>query len=243
MNKHLPAKIFSPSDLESWKRAIYDMYAKMRAKAKEPYEVEYGGLTLTVLPNVYAPEFFDDSLWYANQLQKIVGKRSLLEIGTGTGVIAIFCVKNGARVVATDINPTAVENARINIKHYGLDIDVREGDVYDPIKPTEKFDFIFWSHPFNHWDLKEDDMLFRSCIDPHYTGLKKYIAGAKDHMTPSGRLLLGTKDSADLKKIEHIAKQNEYDMNLLLESDRPHALSAENITKDLVYEFVPLKNS
>jgi release factor glutamine methyltransferase len=243
MNKRLPKKKFSPSDPESWKQAIFDMYAKMRAKAKEPYEIECGGLTLTVLPNVYAPEFFEDSLWYAQQLQKIVGKKSLLEIGTGTGVIAIFCAKNGAHVVATDINPTAVENARINVKRYMLDLSVREGDVYDPVELTEKFDFIFWSHPFNHWDLKADDMLFRSSIDPNYIGLKKYIADAKDHLTPTGKLLLGTKDSADLKKIERIAKQNGYDLNLLGEAVHPLAFSIDNKIKDLIYELVPLKKS
>ena len=38
-----------------------------------------------------------------------------LEIGTGTGILGILCLQNGAdEVVATDINPAAVANARYN---------------------------------------------------------------------------------------------------------------------------------
>lgn len=61
----MTARQFTNLELENWKRSIYDIYDRMRAKAQSPYEVEYGGVVLDVLPNVYAPEFFDDSLWFA----------------------------------------------------------------------------------------------------------------------------------------------------------------------------------
>src|SRR3989338_7681738 len=124
MKKSLPARKFSPKELKDWKQSIFDIYNIMRAKSKKSYDVNYGGLSLRVLPNVYAPEFFDDSLWYAKQLKKIVGKKSFLEIGTGTGVIAVFCAKNGAKVVATDISHNAVKNARFNAKRHKLTISV-----------------------------------------------------------------------------------------------------------------------
>lgn len=234
----LPTREFSPTEKESWKQAIFDIYNRMRAKAKGPYHVEYGGLSLVVLPNVYAPEFFNDSLWYAQQLREIVGKKSLLEIGTGTGVIGIFCAKEGAKVVATDINPDAVENARLNASHHKLSISVREGNLYEPINEDEKFDFIFWAHPFNNWDIPVDDMLLRSGIDPRYESLKGYISGAKDHLISGGKLLLGTGDSADLKTIAELADQSGYQLKLLREIEQPLEVGMDKRIKDLIYEFV-----
>ena len=211
----------------------------MRAKSKKPYDVNYGGLSFRVLPNVYAPEFFDDSLWYAKQLKKIVGKKSFLEIGTGTGVIAVFCSKNGANVVATDISHNAVKNARFNAKRHKLTISVREGNLYNPIKPSEKFDFIFWAHPFNNWNISVEDDLLRTGIDPNYKSLKGYISGAKKHLSLKGKLLLGTGDSADLKMVAAIAKQNNYKLKLLKESERPLGKGQNKKIKDIIYEFVP----
>lgn len=240
MKKSLPARKFSPTELKSWKQSIFDIYDRMRTKAKEPYDVNYGGLSFRVLPNVYAPEFFDDSLWYAKQLKDIVGNKSLLEIGTGTGVIAVFCAQNGADVVATDINPDAVENARINATRHNLNISVREGNLYEPLKPQEKFDFIFWAHPFNNWDMPIEDMLLKSGIDPRYESLKGYIAGAKNYLTSEGKLLLGTGDSADLKMIAELAIQNGYELKLLQEIEQPLEKGKNKRIKDLIYEFVPL---
>jgi len=236
-NKSLPPREFTPSELEDWKRSIYDIYDRMRDKAQKPYEIEYGGIILDVLPNVYAPEFFDDSLWFAKQLQEIVGDKSLLEIGTGTGIIAVFCAKNGAKVVATDINQDAVKNAPLNAERHKLDISVKEGDVYDALSPDEKFDFIFWAHPCNAWDV-ETNMLLASGIDPLYQSLRKYIAGARDHSTPGGKLLLGTGDSADLKLIDAIAKDNGYSLKLLREINQPLEPGKDNRINDLIYEFI-----
>ena len=239
MTDILPIRQFSPSELEDWKGRIFDIYDRMRAKAHKPYEVVYGGLELTVFPNVYAPEFFDDSLWYAKQLQEIVSQSSLLEIGTGTGIISIFCAKNGAQVVATDINPDAVKNAQLNAKRHNLKISVREGNLYEPLSQNEKFDFIFWAHPFNAWDIPVD-MLLASGVDPQYESLRGYIAGAKSHLTPEGKLLLGTGDSADLNLIEAIAKENGYRLQLLREVDQPLESGKNVRIKDLIYEFIPV---
>ncbi len=238
MRDSLPARKFTPAELEKWRQSIFNIYKRMRAKAQELYEIEYGGFSLVVLPNVYAPEFFDDSLWFAKQLSDIVGEKSLLEIGTGTGIIALFCAKNGARVVATDINPAAIKNARINAIRNNLNISVREGNLYEPLKPDEKFDFIFWAHPFNNWELTENDILLRSGIDPGYKSLRGYIAGAKKYLTENGKLLLGTGDSADLNMINEIAVENNYTMKLLAEIDIPLEPDSNAKIKDLIYEFV-----
>lgn len=233
---------FTNEEHAAWYANIMDIYDRMRAKGSNgPFEVDFDGLKLVVLPNVYDPVGFTDTLWFAGQLKALVRDKTLLEIGTGSGAIAIVCAKNGAHVVATDINSAAVENAELNAKRLDVGISVRRGDMFFPIRNDEKFDIIFWSHPFNNWDKPVDDMLLRSGLDYGYKSMEEYISGAKKHLNQNGRLLVGTGDSADLETISKIATENGYTMSLLsevsdkLEPGRPAPI------KLLLYEFVTLQ--
>ena len=50
------------------------------------------------------------------------GAPSLLDIGTGSGILAILAARRGAgRVTALDIDPDALENARENLQHNGVE--------------------------------------------------------------------------------------------------------------------------
>lgn len=56
--------------------------------------------------------------------------RSVLDLGTGSGVLAIAAVRLGARhVVAVDVQEDAVTTARGNAERNGVSIDVRHGSV------------------------------------------------------------------------------------------------------------------
>lgn len=64
-------------------------------------------------------------------LQEIsLAGRAVLDVGTGTGVLALAAKRLGAAtVIATDIEPVAVETARDNASRNGLEIDVRLGSA------------------------------------------------------------------------------------------------------------------
>lgn len=68
--------------------------------------------------------------------------KSLLDLGTGTGVLAILAEKKGAvGIVATDIEGHIIENARDNVRHNDcVEIRVDKADLAVPSK--EKFDII-----------------------------------------------------------------------------------------------------
>jgi len=70
---------------------------------------------------------------------------ALLDIGTGSGILAIIGAVSGAKkIVATDIDEVAVETAKINIEKNGcLNIcDVRCGNLLECVDSNEKFDII-----------------------------------------------------------------------------------------------------
>ena len=58
----------------------------------------------------------------------------VFDLGCGSGIGAILSARRGARVVAVDVNPHAVEAAINNAARNGVSnrVDVRQGDLFDP---------------------------------------------------------------------------------------------------------------
>jgi SAM-dependent methyltransferase len=55
--------------------------------------------------------------------------QEVLDVGCGTGVVAITAARIGARVRGVDLTPELLERARENARIATLEIDFREGDV------------------------------------------------------------------------------------------------------------------
>ncbi len=67
----------------------------------------------------------------------------VLDLGTGSGLVAIVVARRGHQVVATDIVPACCESARLNGVLNGVAerLDVRAGDLYAPVA-AEAFDVV-----------------------------------------------------------------------------------------------------
>ena len=135
------------------------------------------GLTFTVFPGVFQPS--PDTLALLRHTQIQPGE-SVLDIGTGAGVQAIFAARTAYRVVATDINPSAVRNTRYNARRLGVadKISVRQGDLFSAIGPRQRFDVILFNieYPNSDADL--------ALWDVH----ERFFAQVKHHLKPGGRI-------------------------------------------------------
>ncbi|MCL1904745.1 MAG: methyltransferase, partial [Methanomassiliicoccaceae archaeon] len=80
--------------------------------------------------DVYSPG--EDSLLLIESLN-ISECEKVLEMGCGSGIVAIHCAKNGASVTAVDINPSAVSLTRKNASANGTYMDIRLSDLYEDI--------------------------------------------------------------------------------------------------------------
>ena len=61
---------------------------------------------------------------------------SVLDLGTGSGIGALAAARAGARlVVAIDVDPAAVRNARANVILHDAEaiVSVRAGDLFEPV--------------------------------------------------------------------------------------------------------------
>jgi len=211
---------------------------KCASQRRDSYIVRVRGKDIHVLPNVFSPKYFPDAVWFAREIPRIVGRRSFLEIGTGTGLTALFVALGGAqRVVATDINPSAVENARQTFAEHGVQIAVHCGDVYEPIDSDEKFDVIFWNHPFHYSLEKPQSLLMRAGFDYKYNDLRAFFAGAKKHLNPGGEILLGTGNMARINEIKRIARANGYGWTLLKKGAAPPQKGSSIARDNRIYSF------
>ncbi|HZY41276.1 MAG TPA: 50S ribosomal protein L11 methyltransferase, partial [Anaerolineae bacterium] len=94
------------------------------------------GRPFVVLPQVFNPALFEASAFLARMFDLVVVRpeASVLDLGTGSGVGAVFAAQHARRVTATDINSAAVRCARINalLNHVEDRVEVLEGDLFAP---------------------------------------------------------------------------------------------------------------
>ncbi|MBB1247029.1 methyltransferase, partial [Streptomyces durbertensis] len=94
------------------------------------------------LPGVYRPQ--SDTMLLAEALDAAsvgAGDR-VLDMCTGTGVLALRAARLGAEVTAVDISRRAVLCARLNARLAGLPVTVRRGDLLAGLPPGERFDVL-----------------------------------------------------------------------------------------------------
>ncbi len=119
------------------------------------------GITVNVHKGVYSPDpkCTHATTLLTNIVSDFTGK-SVLDLGTGSGFLAIYAAKHGAtRCTAVDIQTEAVENARENVANFDLSgvIEVFESDLFD--KVTRKYDVILANLPI---------------MDPEWTDLNQF---------------------------------------------------------------------
>lgn len=73
---------------------------------------------------------------------RITSSNSVLDVGCGTGVVAITAARLGATVCAQDLSPTLIECARNNVSIANVQVEIQEGDVESLPYPDHSFDAV-----------------------------------------------------------------------------------------------------
>ncbi|MEJ6550236.1 methyltransferase [Corynebacterium sp. USCH3] len=118
--------------------------------------------------------------------------RDVLEIGTGTGVLAAVLARHGATVTATDVSGRAVVCARRNLERWGCAAQVLEADLW----PGEhRADVVVFNPPWLPGTPTSD--LELGIYDADSGALRRFLAGLADHLTDGGEGWLVLSDLAE----------------------------------------------
>ena len=151
----------------------------------------------------------------------IAAGRDVLEIGTGTGLISVLCLQYDAqKVVATDINPAAVANARYNAAILAPEqkLDVRQvakeaPGAYEVIKDDERFDLIISNPPWEEGSVaKPADHAF---FDPGFALMDSLLEDLPKHLNPGGRCLLAYGHVPAIKRLKAEAEKRNFEFKIL----------------------------
>ena len=123
-------------------------------------EQAFRRLTLEVHPGVFIPRPETELLVEAALgLLEAASRPLVVDVGTGTGAIALAIAdeRPDAIVVATDLSPAAVSLARRNADRLGLRIDVRSGDLLEPVRGSAgRIDLVVSNPPYVRADRMDD---------------------------------------------------------------------------------------
>jgi len=147
------------------------------------------GMPFVVTPSVFNPKVPRTGEFLASQIDSRLVQHDweILDMGTGSGVCAVFAARHARRVVAVDINEAAARCAGINalLNHFEHKIDVRHGDLFAPV-PGERFDLILFNPPFVQGSPRNDrDRAWRST-----DVAERFAAGLGAHLKSGGSALV-----------------------------------------------------
>ena len=134
---------------------------------------------------IYEPRE-DTELLLSVVLKVMKPNMHVLDMGTGTGIIAIWAAKKGAKVVGVDVNPKAVEVAEANAEKEGVEAEFKVSDLFQNV--DGKFDLIVFNPPYLPEDDREDD---ESKINTTDSGIiSQFLKEADRYLKPNGFILI-----------------------------------------------------
>ena len=150
-------------------------------------------MRLLPLPGVFQPP--SDSFMLADQLrrERLGPGVTVLDLGTGSGHLAVVAALAGASAVAIDVSRRAMLSVHLNALLNGVRVTALRGDLFAPVA-GRRFDVIVSNPPYlPHPDEQLPQRGIARAIDAGPRGrafLDRICAQVGEHLTPGGVLLL-----------------------------------------------------
>ena len=161
----------------------YDRFCKIQEDIIKGIPLQYAigmwnfyGRDFIINKNVLIPRPETELL--VDEILKLdLENKSILDIGTGSGSIAItLFLESNASIYASDISKDAVEIARQNAERFGANIEFYVSDIFNEIPRDKKFDIIVSNPPYltDKEYLKVDKLLYHEPRNALVAGDKGY---------------------------------------------------------------------
>jgi len=167
-----------------------------------PKKVYFKDYVFMVDEHVYEPA--EDTFLLAEKMT-VTEDDSVLDTGTGCGILAVLAAEKAKSVVAVDINPYAIECAIKNAEMNGAreKIEFRHGDLFQPIKPNEHFNLILFNAPYLPSEPDEE----KSWVGKAWAGgsngrkvIDRFVMDAPNFLAAGGKIQLVQSSLSDVNR-------------------------------------------
>jgi release factor glutamine methyltransferase len=147
---------------------------------------------LLTLPGVFHPRPDSWMLARALRAERLPAGSRVLDVCTGSGLLAVTAALEGAQATAVDVSRRAVLCAGLNARLNGVRVRALRGDLFAAV-PGERFDAIVSNPPYLPGDDELPTRGPRRAWDAGRDGraiLDRICAEAPEHLEPGGILLI-----------------------------------------------------
>lgn len=178
----------------------------------KPRSYSYKEIKGTVLPSVFFPHWTLSTKLFLQFIEELdLSGKTFLELGCGSGFISLLAAKKGAKVIAVDINPKALENTKQNAAMNQLYVEVMKSNMFESLD-NKSFDFIVINPPYypkqaantaeQAWYCGENFEYFHALFQQ----LPKYLSSMN-------QVLMILSEDCDIEKIQSIGLKNQVSFN------------------------------
>jgi len=181
----------------------------------KPRMYTYEGIKIKVMPEVFPPHYTLSTKILLDYIKPMALKdNTLLELGCGCGIIALYAASKGAKVTASDINAIAIKALKENTKHNNLELDIIHSDLFQNIE-LQHFDYIIINPPYypkQPKNIKEQAWFCGENFE-YFKALFEQLSNRTDKT-----ILMILSEDCDINQIKYIAKQ--WHLQLQVEQER-----------------------
>lgn len=180
----------------------------------KPRKYCYDSICVQVHPKVFPPHLTFSTKILLDFIQTLdLKSKTFLELGCGSGIIALFAAKKEAIVTASDINQTALLYLEKNAKKNNLKIKTLASDLFDSIE-EKSFDYIIINPPYYPKNPKNISEKAWFC-GANFEYFEKVFYQLKHEVNFENTFMILSEDCA-LEKIKNIAAKNGLTFDLIL---------------------------
>jgi len=164
-----------------------------------------------IIPRSPIAELLEDELSPWVEMENV---QNILDMCTGSGCIAVSAALTfpEALVDAVDLSEDALEVAKINVKRFGLEenINLIHSDVFEGLS-GKRYDIIISNPPYvgkEEYDALPTEYTHEPqqsllCGEDGLAVVRKILAQAENHLTPTGILIVEVGYSQELLEVEY----------------------------------------
>ena len=201
---------------------FFSQYCYNDVVKKNKRSFHFNQIKISNHPEVYEPA--EDTFLLLDAID-VTNHDDVFEIGTGTGIIAIFCAQQGSTVLCSDINPYALElvkkNWQENQDKINGSLEIRKGSLFSVLQPNEQFSLIIFNPPY--LPTKKEERIggtgwYDKAVSGGMNGLKvtsSFLLGISDHLMDDGRAFTIFSTKSPRTQFNEILEKNKLKSNIV----------------------------